>query len=78
MDEGGKIILILGKIVCVCVCGGVSEGTACDSAPFRGIWEHAPPENFLNFRPSEIASGTFSDHFWVSNDEMTLYVEQKE
>ena len=27
-----------------------------------------PPENFLNFTPSEITSGTFSDHFWFSND----------
>ena len=26
------------------------------------------PRKFLNFRPSEIASGTFSDHLWFSND----------
>ena len=28
------------------------------------------PRKFLNFRPSEIASGTFSDHLWFSNDMM--------
>ena len=36
--------------------GGGGEGTACNSTPCRGVWEHVPPPK--NFRPSEIASET--------------------
>ena len=35
-----------------------------------------PPDNFLHFTPSEIVSGTFSNHMWFSN-EMAKFVEQK-
>ena len=46
------------------------------SAPSRGVWGHAPPEKFLNFRPSEIASGAFFRPFVVFkwHDEMTIFL----
>jgi len=46
------------------------------SGPSRGVWGHAPPRKFLNFRPSEIASGAFSRPFvalkWL--DKMTIII----
>ena len=33
----------------------------CTSVPSRGVWGHTPPENVLNFRPSESTSGVFSN-----------------
>ena len=45
--------------------GGGGERTARDSVPSRAC----PPQQFFShFRPFEIASGTFSDHVWFSND----------
>ena len=49
-----------------------AKGLHATVHPSRGVWRHAP-RKFLNFRPSEIASGTFSDHLWFSND-----MEQRE
>ena len=59
--RGGKIIQIWG---------GGGKGTASDSALCRGGGGGGghPPRKFLNFRPSEITSGIFSDHFWFLND----------
>ena len=55
MDKGGKTIL-REKV------GGGGEGSACDSVSSRRSGGMLP-QNLLNFRPSEIASGAFSDLF---------------
>ena len=64
MDKGGKIML-RGNF------GGTKEvrATVHPLGESRGM----PPRKVLNFRPSAIASDTFSDHLWFSND-----MEQKE
>ena len=54
MDKEGKIILRENL-------GGMKGLRA--TAPSKGVWRH-DPRNILNFRPSEITSGTFLDHLW--------------
>ena len=46
------------------------------SASSGKVWGHAPPRKFLNFRPSEIASGAFSRPFvaFKLHDEMTMFL----
>ena len=58
--QGGK--LYLGK-----KCVGVCEGSACNCAPSMGGTKSRgiPPHTNLNFIPSEITSGAFSDSFVV-------------
>ena len=60
MDKGGQNNT-LGKF-------RGAKGLCVTACPLGGR-RHAP-RNFLNFRPSEIASGTFSDDLWFSNDMM--------
>ena len=38
------------------------RGACARSVPTRGIWEHAPSGNILDFRSSEIVSDAFSEH----------------
>ena len=61
---------VCGKIILRENLGG--KGTVCVSAPSRGVWTH-PLQKIFDFRPSAIASRTFPDHLWFSND-----MEQKE
>ena len=60
MDKGGQ------KNTYRKIRGG-GEVTVGDSTPSRGVGG-MPPRKFFNFRPSETASGTFSDHLCFSND----------
>ena len=47
--------------------GGGAKGLQVTVHSVGGVWGH-PSRKFLNFRPSEITSGIFSDHFWFLND----------
>ena len=44
-----------------CLTVGHVRSDSMQSAPARGVWGHAPPEFFLNFRPSELLSGVFNE-----------------
>ena len=51
--------------------GGGVKGLCATVHPVGGSGGMPPPpspEHVLNFRPSEINSGAFSDHFCFSND----------
>ena len=38
-------------------------GCACSKLHCRRVWEHAPPEKVLKFRPFEHASEAIRDYF---------------
>ena len=46
-----------------------TKGLQATTCPLEGSVD-MPPRKVLNFRPPEIASGTFSDHLWFSNNMM--------
>ena len=46
------------------------------SAVARGVWGHAPPGNFLNFRRSEIDSVAFWDTFLSSKASVIAVVKK--
>ena len=44
-----------------CLTVGHVRSDSMQSAPARGVWGHAHPDFFLNFRPSELLSGVFNE-----------------
>ena len=53
--------------------GGRCIGLVCSAQQLpRGVWGHAPPGIFLEFRPSEVISGAFSDHITCADKALEI------